>query len=71
MTYSHSTNSLLTAAAELSRGDSLFGLARARLAFQSLADTDDEREIAEAVGLILLGVNASENQEHDAKGRVA
>lgn len=65
------TTSLLTAAVELSRGEIRPGISRARIAFRHLADSDDEHELTEAIGLILLGVNARENQRHNTKGRVA
>lgn len=71
MTYFVPTTSLLTAAVELSRGEHQIGLERARLAFQQLADSDDEHELTEAIGLVLLGVNARENQNSKQKGSAA
>lgn len=70
MTYRAPTTNILAAAVDLSRGADAIGLARARLAFQQLADGEDD-EIAEAVGLVLLGASKKENQRADKKGRVA
>lgn len=61
--------SILKASAELSRGEDEIGLRRAKLAFQSLADSDDSNEVAEIVALVLLGYVTRSNQLSDRNKR--